>query len=106
MIPSENLNDPAVRSLVIAINAGDRQTFLATLAPGATLSDDGTERDLEEWIDREIFSANGHMDVESQSDDGRSLTALYRNDTWGQMRTAWEFMVADGRIARMETGQA
>lgn len=106
MINIDQLADPTVRALVTAINAGDRAAFLELLTSDASMSDDGTERDLHEWIDREIFSTNGHMDVQSQSSDGRSLIALYRNDTFGQMRTSWSFTVADGKISRMETGQA
>jgi hypothetical protein len=101
------ITDPAVRRLVDAINAGDRDAFFAGLTPDATMSDDGTERDLTEWVDREIFSANGRMSVEEVRDEGRSLTATYTNDTYGAMRTGWRFVVAeDGRIGRLETGQA
>ncbi len=46
------------------------------------------------------------MDVESESEDGRSLVVDYRNDTYGTMRTTWQFTVEDGRVSRFETGQA
>lgn len=98
--------DPAVRALIDAINDNDSGAFFAALTPGATMSDDGTDRDLAEWVDREIFSANGHLDIESEADDGLSLIARYRNDTWGEMRTRWAFTVTDGRVSRFETGQA
>jgi hypothetical protein len=106
MIPEEQLSDPVVRALVSAVNAGDREAFFGTLTADATMSDDGTERDLEAWVDREIFSSNGRMEVESQSDDGRSLVVNYTNSTWGAMRTTWEFTVEGDRISRFETGQA
>jgi hypothetical protein len=106
MIDVGELSDPVVRAFVTAVNAGDRDAFNATLAPGATMSDDGSERNLEEWVDREIFSSDGHMDVESESDDGRSLVVQYSNSTWGAMRTAWKFSVDGDKIARFETGQA
>ncbi|MFF8648340.1 nuclear transport factor 2 family protein [Streptomyces griseoluteus] len=106
MILVNQLSDPAVRAFVAAINAGDKQAFVAALAPDATMSDDGSDRDLNDWAEREIFSSNGHMDVESESDGGRSLVASYRNDTWGEMRTAWRFTVSDGCVSRFETGQA
>lgn len=99
-------SEPTVRALVEAINSGDRAGFTALLAPGATMSDDGTDRDLQAWIDQEIFMAGGHMDVESEQDGGRSLIAGFRNETWGQMRTAWRFTIADGKIVRFQTGQA
>jgi len=105
MIDVEQLSDPVVRAFVAAVNAGDRDAFFALLAPGATMSDDGSERDLEEWVDREIFSANGRMEVESESDEGRSLIALYANSTWGAMRTAWRFVIEGDKVSRFETGQ-
>ncbi|MEV8118372.1 nuclear transport factor 2 family protein [Streptomyces xiamenensis] len=101
------LTDPAVRALVAAVNAGDREAFHGVLTTDATMSDDGSDRDLQQWTDREIFDAGGHMDIESESEDGRSLIVRFRNDTWGEMRTAWRFEVAEnGRISRFETGQA
>ena len=101
-----DVTDPAVQALITAINAGDRQAFFAALTPGATMSDDGTDRDLAQWADREIFSSHGRLDVVSARDGGRSLIAAYRNDTWGEMRTRWAFTVTGGKISRFETGQA
>ncbi|MGW0532976.1 nuclear transport factor 2 family protein [Streptomyces sp. NPDC003032] len=106
-IQVNRLGDPTVRAFVAAVNAHDKDAFEALLAPGATMSDDGSDRNIAEWTDREIFSSNGHMDVESESDAGRTLLVSYRNDTWGEMRTKWYFTIDDaGRIARFETGQA
>jgi len=102
----DEVTDPAVRALLDAINANDRTGFFAALTLDATMSDDGTDRDLTEWVDREIFGVNGHIEVESASDDGRTLVANYRNDTWGAMRTSWRFTVRDSKISRSETGQA
>jgi hypothetical protein len=106
MVAVNELFDPTVRSVVTAINAGDRPAFLAEFVDNPTMSDDGSERDFEDWIDREIFSSNGHLEVESQSEDGRSLIARYRNDTYGEMRTSWQFEIAAAKVTRMECGQA
>ena len=105
-IPDDQLTDPAVRTFVQALNANDRAAFQSALTPDATMSDDGSARDLAQWTDKEIFSSNGHLDVESQSADGRSLVANYRNDTWGGMRTSWQFTITDGKVSRFDTGQA
>lgn len=98
--------DPTVRAFVAAINDGDRTAFFDLLAPNASMSDDGSDRDLESWVDKEIFSVGGWMVVESEADGGRSLIARFTNDTWGSMRTAWRFTVEAGRVARFDTGQA
>ncbi|MEU2059006.1 nuclear transport factor 2 family protein [Streptomyces sp. NPDC013455] len=106
-IQPAKLSDPAVRAFVHAVNSHDREGFMSLLAPGATMSDDGSDRDLADWIDREIFSSHGHMQVDNESDGGRTVLARYSNDTWGEMRTKWRFTVDDdGRISRFETGQA
>ena len=101
-----DVTEPAVRALIAAINGGDRQAFFAALTPDATMSDDGTDRNPSEWAEREIFSVNGHLDVVSARDGGRSLIAAYRNDTWGEMRTRWAFTITGGQVSRFETGQA
>lgn len=100
------LTDPAVAAFVAAVNAGDKGAFSAALTRGATMSDDGTDRDIDDWTEREIFSSNGRMDVESTSPDGRTLIAIFTNSTWGRMRTRWAFVVSGGKISRFETGQA
>ncbi|QES49907.1 hypothetical protein DEJ50_20860 [Streptomyces venezuelae] len=107
-IAPAKLSDPVVRALVTAVNNHDREAFLGLLTADATMSDDGSDRDLQQWIDKEIFDSSGHMAVESESDGGRALIANFRNDTWGEMRTAWRFTIAPGggKISRFETGQA
>ncbi|MEU1516861.1 nuclear transport factor 2 family protein [Streptomyces sp. NPDC005811] len=106
-IKTGKLTDPAVRAFVSAVNDGDQEAFLSILAPDATMADDGSDRDIAQWIDREIFSSRGHMDVVNESNHGQDLVVNYRNDTWGEMRTRWHFDVTgDGHIARFETGQA
>ena len=99
-------SNPVVRRFVAALNAGDKAAFFAVLTSDATMSDDGSERDLRDWTQREIFTSNGHLDVQSESDRGLSLLAIYSNSTWGQMRTTWRFELRGEQIARFETGQA
>jgi len=98
--------DPVIAAFVAAINAGDRAAFDATLTQNATMSDDGTTRNLDEWVNKEIFTADGRMTVVSEEADGRTMIAKFTNSTWGEMRTRWHFTVADGKITRFDTGQA
>jgi hypothetical protein len=70
MTGMDEVADPAVRALIAAINGGDRAAFFDALTPGATMSDDGTDRDLAAWADREIFTVHGHMEVVSAADQG------------------------------------
>jgi hypothetical protein len=101
-----DVTEPAVRALIDAINAGDRDAFFAALASDVTMSDDGQDRDLHQWVDRELFSSQGRMSVESATDGGRSLIADYTNATYGAMRGFWRFTLSDGKISHFETGQA
>jgi len=71
-----DVTEPAVRALIKAINDGDRAAFFAALAPDATMSDDGTDRDLAEWAEREIFSSHGHLDVVSARITGAKVSRL------------------------------
>jgi hypothetical protein len=98
-------SNPVVGRLVAAINSEDRDAFLATLSPDARLTDDGNPRSFTGWIDREIFSAHGHLTVESEEEQGLHLIARYRNDTWGEMSTFWRFRLTGDKISRIETGQ-
>lgn len=70
--------NPTVNSLVNAMNNGDRQAFLDLLTPDATLSDDARDRNLTDWIGKEIFSVNGHMTVDREEPDGLGLLGRYR----------------------------
>ncbi|WP_103501648.1 MULTISPECIES: hypothetical protein [Streptomyces] len=100
------IEDPAVAAFVKAVNSGNREAFFAALTDDATMADDGTERDLTAWADREIFGAKGHLEVEEVTDGGRNLTATYSNSVWGGLRTRWTFSVTDGRVSRFVTGQS
>lgn len=105
MTVSSNL-DPVVARLVDAINSGDADAFYGLLTDDASMSDDGSDRDLRQWVDAEIFGSDGRIDVQSVADGGRSFVAEYTNSRWGAMRTAWRFTVSGDRISRFETGQA
>ncbi|WP_336085631.1 nuclear transport factor 2 family protein [Nocardia sp. SSK8] len=98
--------DPVVEAFVDALNTQDTDRFYGVLTEDATMSDDGVERNLAQWTEAEIFSANGHLVVESVDDGGLALTADYTNSRWGSMRTTWRFVLRDGLISRFETGQA
>ena len=90
---------PLVTRFTAAINAGDKDGLSALLADGASMSDDGRDRDLNSWLDREMFPTHGRITIESvTSPDGLELLAEVSNDTWGAMRTTWKFFVDKGRI--------
>ncbi|WP_369373601.1 nuclear transport factor 2 family protein [Streptomyces sp. cg36] len=104
--PGELPSHRAVRAFVDAVNAQDPQALWAVLAKDATVIDVGTERDLDDWVERELFSSHARMSVVRESPDGLSVTARFHNDIWGDIDTAWEFSVSDEMIRRFVTGPA
>ena len=106
-IQPAKLSDPAVRAFVDAVNAHDREAFLAVLTADATMSDDGSDRDLADWTDREIFSSHGHMDVD-QRVAGRPCPRrqLQQRHLGRDAHRVELHRRDDGRILRFETGQA
>lgn len=98
--------DPVVSKFVDAVNAGDQNAFYDVPTEDVAMSDDGSDRDVANWVSSEIFGTNGRMDVESVTDGGRALVAQFTNDRWGAMRTAWRFTVDGDKISRFDTGQA
>ena len=104
---ANDVTEPAVRALIAAINAGDREAFFAALTPDATMSDDGTERDLSGWADREIFTVHGHLDVVAGA--GRRAVADRRLPQRHLGRNAHQVGLYHCRRqdpGRFETGQA
>jgi hypothetical protein len=124
MMPTSELVDPAVRAFVDALNANDPAGVQAAMTANATMTDDGTPRQLGDWLEREAFDVHGRMDVTQQSPDGRDLLvdsptrlppppvkgplrgAVFNCDQWGTMATRWHFEVLDHRVAHFDTGQA
>jgi hypothetical protein len=98
---SQELRNPVVRAVVVAIRDGDRKAFLAAFAPSAVLTDDGVPQPLAEWADKVIFRRHGLLTVEYESSDGRDLLASFKSD-WGETFTSWSFTVVRGRVRRLD----
>ncbi|MGI5166863.1 nuclear transport factor 2 family protein [Spirillospora sp. CA-253888] len=98
-------SDPTVNALVQALNDGDRDGFRGLLDPDAVLTDNGIERDVRDWFDKEIFNVGGRFTVQRTEPDGSMLVKL-DNERWGELDTRWRFTVRDGRVERIETAQA
>ena len=107
---SREPSNPVVRRLAAAINDGGRGAFLATLTPDATLTGNGNPQSLRDWIDREIFSARGHMNVEREP-EGRHAGVPQRNPE-GQMQTVLtladrsELATNRPRVSRSRSGRS
>jgi hypothetical protein len=66
-----------VAKFVDATNTGDSAGFFDLLTDDVSMSDDGSDRNVQDWVDSEIFSSNARMNVEAVSDGGRALVTDY-----------------------------
>lgn len=102
------IENPVVRDAIRALNARDRQHWLALFADDAPLTDDGSERDLVEWSDREFFGDSRAYitTINRVEDQGRTLYAQLHSDRWGDFETFMKFEINDSnKITRLDVGQ-
>ena len=97
----EGLTNPTVRAAVIAIRDGDRDAFLALFESDAKLTDDGEPQSLLEWVDRELFTAHGRLDVQREQQNGLELIGRFHSDQWNMM-TVWRFEIVNRRVRRLD----
>jgi hypothetical protein len=103
----ESLQHPLVRAAILAMNSGDRATWLRLFADDAVLTDDGKRQDFVSWSDSELFgeSTGQLMTVERQEDDGLSIVGKFHSSRWGEFNTFMRFQVQNGVITRLDLGQ-
>lgn len=98
------IDHPVVKAAIDALNAHDKTAWNALLAPGATFSDDGHEGSLARSTEGAFGKGREHFtSVES---GGLHVYGRYRSETWCEFTTFFKFQIAEGRITRLEVGQA
>ena len=99
---------PTVNAALNAMKNGDAAAWHALFAENATLSDDGNERNPTDWAASELFGkGQGRItSVDKVEDNGSTLLAQFHSAQWGDFKTSWKFTVTDGKITRLEVGQA
>ncbi len=94
---AEELTNPVVRTVVVAIRDSDRNAFFAAFATSAVLTDDGKAMPLRAWADRELFRSHGRLDPEREGRDGLDVFGRFHSDQWN-METVWRFRVVGGLV--------
>lgn len=104
----EGLSNPVVKAAITAWNNRDRAAWMNLFAPDAALTDDGNPHDFIEWSDGEIFgdSKSRITTIDREEDDGLTLYARLSSERWGDFNTFMKFQLADGKITRLDVGQA
>lgn len=101
------ISDPTVKAAIEALNAHDRTAWDALFAPGATFSDDGNEGSLKHFADGAFGKGNeGFTSISKVEENGRHVYGGYHSGTWGDFLVFFKFQLKDGRITRLEVGQA
>lgn len=105
-IRTEQLRQPTVRAAIEALQRGDTSAWTALFADRARLFDDGKPRDLARFT-QDALGHERFNTLDEVSEDGLELRGLFHSDQWGDFRTYFRFtLAADGRIARLDIGQA
>lgn len=102
-----NLTNPTVKAAIDALNAHDRKAWETLFAAGATFSDDGNEGSIANFTANAFGKGQEHFTrLDKQEQDGLHVFGQYHSDTWGDFKTYFKFTVMEGRITRLEVGQA
>jgi ketosteroid isomerase-like protein len=104
----DQLSNPIVKAAIEAMNDGNRAAWFALFAPDAVLTDDDSEQDFTQWSDTELFGKDkGRVTaIDKVENNGLMLYAKFHSDKWGNFKTFMRFKVEDGKITRLDVGQA
>lgn len=103
---TDKLSNRIVRQAIEALQQGDKSAWATLFAPDAMLYDDGKARDLHEF-NRHAIGSERFTEIDRVENDGLDLYGQFHSDRWGTFKTYFKFHLdADGRIARLDIGQA
>ncbi len=101
------ITDPTVKAAIDALNAHDRKAWDALFAPGATFSDDGHEGSLSNFSNNAFGKGKERFtSIDKVENNGLDVYGRLHSDSWGDFKAYFKFRVKDGRITRLEVGQA
>lgn len=100
-----DLMQPTVRRFMAALARQDRQALGTLLAADAALTDDGEPFPPMTWLDREVFSGDGRLEVVSERDDGTALAGGFTPRRWS-LDTVWRFTLQGEQVARLDVSAA
>ena len=102
---TNTITNPIAKAAIDALQNGDGKAWSAAFAANATFYDDGNKRDLDAFNK----SAIGHERFTSIDKVEKNGTAIYGNfhsDQRGDFKTYFRFSIDDGKITKLEIGQA
>jgi len=103
---------PVVQAALKAMADNDRAAWMTLFTDDIELLDDGKPHSFIEWSDGEIFSpppgrSRGYITAVTRVED-RGLTFFGRlhSEQWGDFDVYNRFTLRDGKVARLDVGQA
>ncbi len=103
----DELSLPIVRAAIEAVNSRNRQAWLALFAADATLTDDGSPHDVQQWADSELFGQY-HCRINAidrKENNGTLIHSDFHSERWGDLKTFWKFTLENDKITRLDVGQ-
>jgi hypothetical protein len=103
---------PIVQAALAAMEQNDRAAFVALFTDDIVLTDDGEAHDFIEWCDSEVFApppgcSGGYITAIHQVEpSGLRFTGRLHSAQWGDFDVYNHFQLREGKIARLEVGQA
>jgi hypothetical protein len=103
---TDGLTNPTVKAAIEALQKGDRLAWSALFEPDATLYDDGSPRNLQEFT-REALGHERFTSLDRVTNDGLNLVGRFHSEKWGDFSSYFNFRLSPaGKIARLDIGQA
>lgn len=104
---TESISHPLVRRAVAALNAGDRDAWMAVFTRDATLTDDGRRQDFVKWSDRELFGkGRGRLTgIDREENGGLTLFGRFHSAQWGTFKTFLRFHQRGDKFCGLDVGQ-
>lgn len=106
MMDTSKLTNETVKKAFNAWQSGDGKTFLSFFTVDARLYDDGSPRNLQNFV-KEACGYEKFTTIEKVSNDGKHIIGNFHTESWGDFKTYFKFKVDEkGKFDRLDIGQA
>src|SRR5215207_3720491 len=104
----QGIDNPIVRSAIQALNSRNKEQWYKLFSDNPMLTDDGNPHDFTKWCEAELFSSSlAYLaSVDKVEDGGLTVYGKFHSDRWGDFKTFLRFHVENGKITKLDVGQA
>ncbi|MCW3466217.1 hypothetical protein [Chitinophaga nivalis] len=104
---TEQLTNPLVKAAIVAMTNGDRTTWTELFTPDAIFTDDGHTGSISAFTAGVFGKGKEHFTrIDKVANDGLDIYGQYHSDQWGDFKTFFKFGITNGKIFRLDVGQA